>query len=220
MKTLFDSLRDGAVGVKICGITNPEDMKLCIEAGADALGFNFYTGSKRFLEIERERDWLAATPDSVLRIAVVVNPTREEALAVLNEPFLDALQLHGDEDLSFCEDIARRSGKQVIKAVRVADATSLQAVKEFSTFPVLLDAFAGHERGGTGHTFDWSLLQTLESHEDILLSGGLKPENVAAALRITKLRYVDVASGVEENPRRKSAAKIHAFLEQVRNLGV
>jgi phosphoribosylanthranilate isomerase len=216
VKTLFGSLTPAKVGVKICGITNPADLALCLEAGADALGFNFYTGSKRCLDLGKERGWLVTVPDSIMRVAVVVNPTLEQALRLLREPFLDALQLHGEEDLHFCEAVAKQSGKEVIKAIRVQDATSLVEVESFADFPVLLDAFAGHERGGTGKTFDWALLDALAKDRSILLSGGLQPQNVAAALRKTQLRYVDVASGVETAPREKSAAKIREFIAQVR----
>ena len=215
MKTLFERIAPAAVGVKICGITNPEDMDLCLEAGADALGFNFYHGSKRFIEIEKERDWLRKVPDSVLRVAVVVNPTREEALSLLSESFIDAIQLHGNEDLDFCEMLAKTSGKEVIKAVRVQSVESLAALGVFADFPVLLDAFAGHEMGGTGTTFNWEWLENLPKIDRILLSGGLNSENVASALRRTNVRYVDVASGVEKSPRKKSATTVRQFLSQV-----
>lgn len=179
MRTLFERLAPGAVGVKICGITNPTDVSLCLEAGADALGFNFYPGSKRFVDLEKERAWLKNVPDSVLRVAVVVNPTPEEVLRLLGESFIDAVQLHGDENLQFCKKVARESGKAVIKAVRVQDVASLVAVEEFAAFSVLLDAFVGHERGGTGKTFDWKLLRNLKTLDRVILSGGLNPENVA-----------------------------------------
>ncbi len=213
-------LPPGVVGVKICGITNPGDLALSVEAGASAIGFNFYRGSKRFIEMERERDWLKDSPDSIQRVAVAVNPTEAEALSWLSEPFIDALQLHGDEDLQFCESISQKSGKEVIKALRVADADSFRAVENFATFPVLLDAFAGSERGGTGKTFDWALLEALKNREHILLSGGLNPENVSAALRATRVRYVDVASGVETTPRQKDAARVRAFIANARKTGL
>lgn len=189
---------------------------MAIEAGADALGFNFYADSKRFVALETERHWLEKVPDSVLRVAVVVNPTRDEAMRLLEEPFLDAIQLHGDETVDFAKALSSASEKMVIKALRVQNAESLRAVADFEEFPVLLDAFAGNERGGTGHTFDWNWIQAAPETERLLLSGGLTPENVATALRLTKLRYVDVASGVEENPRQKSAGEVRQFVAEVR----
>jgi phosphoribosylanthranilate isomerase len=220
VKTIFEGIAPNEIGVKICGITNPSDVELCVEAGANALGFNFYPGSKRYVELEKERNWLEKVSPAVFRVAVVVNPTAKEALGLLAESFIDALQLHGDETLDFCDMIAEKSGKEVIKAVRVRDAESLEAVREYAVFPVLLDAFAGQERGGTGQTFDWKLLAAVQQKERIILSGGLNPENINSALRLTKLRYVDVASGVEENPRCKSAAKVRKFLDQVRETSV
>ncbi|HEX8373369.1 MAG TPA: phosphoribosylanthranilate isomerase [Chthoniobacterales bacterium] len=216
MRNLFERIAPGAVGAKVCGITNPEDADFSIRAGADALGFNFFPGSKRYLELDKEREWLAKIPETVLRVAVVVNPTREEALALLAEPFIDALQLHGDEGVGFAREMQQESGKIVIKALRVKDAAALAAVEEFAEFPVLLDAFAGHERGGTGQTFDWTWLRNLSSLDGVLLSGGLNPRNVAEALRLTNVRYVDVASGVEDSPRTKSPAKVQEFLSEVR----
>ncbi len=190
---------------------------MAIEAGADALGFNFYPGSKRFVELEMERHWLEKMPDSVLRVAVVVNAPLDEALRLLDEPFIDAVQLHGDETVDFAKTLSSKSGKSVIKALRVQNVGSLEAVSDFAGFPVLLDAFAAGERGGTGHTFDWNWIREAPETGQLLLSGGLNPENVAAALRLTKLRYVDVASGVEESPRLKSAEKVRRFLAVVRN---
>ena len=216
MKTIFEKLQPGAIGVKICGITNPGDADLSIEAGADALGLNFYPGSKRFIDLEAERSWLENLPQTVLRVAVVVNPTLNEALALLHEPFIDALQLHGDETVEFSSRVRDDSGKLVIKALRVATPESLAAVAEFRDFPVLLDAFAGAERGGTGHTFDWNWIENSQDREHLLLSGGLNPENISEALHFTKLRYVDVASGVETFPRQKNAVKVRSFVEAVR----
>lgn len=216
MKSIFEKLQPGAIGVKICGITNPGDAALSIEAGANALGFNFYPGSKRFIDLETERTWLKNVPDTVVRIAVVVNPTLDQALALLREPFLDALQLHGDETADFSSRVRVESGKLVIKALRVATPESLAAIAEFAGFPVLLDAFAGAERGGTGHTFDWNWIENSQDRERLLLSGGLNPENIFEALRLTKLRYVDVASGVETSPRQKNALKVRSFVEAVR----
>ena len=216
MESIFEKILPGAIGVKICGITNPGDAALCIEAGADALGFNFYPGSKRFIDLTAERSWLENVPQTVLRVAVMVNPTYDQAMALLREPFIDALQLHGDETVEFSIRVRDDSGKPVIKALRVATRESLAGVAEFAGFPVLLDAFAGNERGGTGHTFDWNWIENSHERERLLLSGGLNPENISEALRRTKLRYVDVASGVETSPRQKDALKVRSFLEAVR----
>lgn len=213
---IFDKLAPDAIGVKICGITNPDDALLATEAGADALGFNFYPGSKRFIDLEAERAWLENVPPDVLRVAVVVNPTLNQAKTLLREPFLDAIQLHGDETPEFCATVFRETGKPVIKALRLARRESLAAVAEFSGMPVLLDAFAGAERGGTGHTFDWNWIENSHERDRMILSGGLNPENVTEALALTKLRYVDVASGVEASPRSKNPLKVRSFLKVVR----
>lgn len=213
---IFERLRGKSVGVKICGITNPEDAEMCIAAGADALGFNFYSGSKRFIDLADARPWLKDVSSTVLRVAVMVNPTLEEASLILDEPFIDAIQLHGEESLDFCGNLSRTTGKIVVKAMRVSDLASLKNAEKFSEFPILLDAFSAGERGGTGHTFDWKLLENLASTSGIILSGGLKSDNVREAIGQTGVCYVDVASGVESDPRRKNREKVFDLIFETR----
>lgn len=216
MKAFFANLPADVVGVKICGITNPTDATMSIEAGATALGFNFFPGSKRYLELEKERTWLEAVPGTVLRVGVVVNPSRGEAVELLRLPFLDALQFHGDETYSDLDSVRQTVGKTVLKAIRVRDESSLKEADSFPDMPLLLDAFAGVERGGTGHSFDWNLVGKTHFLERTVLSGGLRPENVGSALRLTKVRYIDVASGVEDTPRKKNREKVLELIAKTR----
>ncbi|HEY5752461.1 MAG TPA: phosphoribosylanthranilate isomerase [Chthoniobacterales bacterium] len=205
--------------VKICGITNAADAEAAIRAGADALGFNFFPGSKRYLDLERERAWLENIPPQVLRVAVVVNVDREKALRFLAEPFIDAIQLHGDETPKFVTDLCESQPKRVIKALRIRNAESLADLKRFDFVTVLVDAWSDAGFGGHGKTFDWKLLREVTDRERLILSGGLTPENVAEALRVTGVRFVDVASGVESSPRQKSEEKMVRFVEAA-SLGV
>lgn len=207
------------VRVKICGLTNRADAEAAIALGADALGFNLFSGSKRCLDLDREAAWIAALPPLVTRIAVLVNPTLDEALRVAAHPGIHTVQLHGDEDAAFCAEFAR-SGRPFIKALRLRDAATVRSAADFSTPHVLLDAHAGAAYGGTGTLIDLALaaeVRRLHPRLHVILAGGLRAGNVAAAIRAVRPDAVDVASGVETeaDPRRKDAAKMRAFLAAV-----
>lgn len=207
------------VRVKVCGLTNRADALAAIALGADALGFNLYPGSKRHLEIDREAAWIQALPPFVTRVAVLVNAPLAEACRVAALPAIDLLQFHGDEDAGYCAAFARASGRPFIKAVRVSDPASIALADGFSTAHVLLDADAGAAYGGTGTLIDLALAAECVRRFpelSILLAGGLKPENVAGAVRHVQPYAVDVASGVEEpgDARRKSLERMREFLAQ------
>lgn len=204
--------------VKICGITTPEDAEAAIEAGADALGFNGFPGSKRYIDIAAQASWIAQLPPFVMRVAVLVNPTAEEAHALLALPGIDVLQFHGDETPAFCEPFR---GHGFIKAVAARDAAALEASCHYATQTLLLDAYVPGAYGGTGQLIDLPLAAAFVArHRDarIVLSGGLTPENVAEAVRVVRPWAVDVASGVEAHPRKKDTARMRAFVEAVRSV--
>lgn len=204
-----------SVRVKICGITNAVDAQIAIAAGADALGFNFYRASKRYIDIYTARDWLREVPASVRRVAIVVNPTLDEALATFELPFIDALQLHGDETADFCRVLQDRH-VVFVKAVR-PERDPIAA--NFYTRTLLLDTNSAAEFGGSGKTFPWELARAwIDNHPDLefILAGGLTPENVDLAVRVVRPFGVDVTSGVEATPGRKDAAKVRDFIAAVR----
>src|SRR5882757_1796556 len=127
--------------VKICGLTNEQDARAAIEAGADALGFNFWPGSKRYMPPDSVADWIARLPANVTRVAVAIDPGLEQAVQWLEMPGLDALQLHGAESPEFCGQLLSR-GYRVIKAIRVKNDSALEEALGFSaSIPLLLDAF-------------------------------------------------------------------------------
>jgi len=203
------------VRVKICGLTNEEDARAAIELGADALGFNLWPGSRRYIELDRESAWIRTLPPFVARVAVLVNAPLEEACRLATEPAIDLLQFHGDEDELYCAAFAKESGRPFIKAVRLRDAAALETLPGFSTPHILLDADAGSAYGGTGTRLDPALAAEAVRrfpHLKIILAGGLTPENVAATVQAVRPYAVDVASGVESEPRRKDRAKLAAFL--------
>ena len=205
------------VRVKICGLTNREDALAAIEAGADALGFNLYPGSKRAIALDDEAEWIAGLPPFVARIAVLVNAPLEEALRVAAHPAIHAVQFHGDEDADYCARFAAAAGRPFIKALRLRDAASIEGADGFSTRHLLLDADAGAAFGGAGTLIDLALAAQLRAAHPtmcLILAGGLRAENVAEAIRAVRPFAVDVASGVEVagDPRRKSPARMAAFL--------
>ncbi len=206
------------VRVKICGLTNEEDARVAIECGADALGFNLWPGSKRCIVLDHESTWIRKLPPFVARVAVLVNAPLSEACRIAADPAIDLLQFHGDEDEGYCANFAEKSGRPFIKAVRVRDGSSLEKLASFSTPHVLLDADAGSAYGGTGIRLDPTLAaEAVQRFPNlrIVLAGGLNPGNIAAAIQAVRPYAVDVASGVEVEPRRKDHGKIAAFLAAI-----
>jgi phosphoribosylanthranilate isomerase len=202
------------VRVKICGITNERDAAAAIEAGADALGLNLCSVSKRFLNLEHESDWIRRLPDMITRVAVVADPPIEQAIDWSKSGLFDCLQLHGHESLAFCESVR---GIPLIKAVRLNSLDALKQVHNYPVFGFLLDSHRPGTLGGTGTPFDWNLLRNVILNKPMLVAGGLTPENVADLLQIVKPHAVDVSSGVESAPGRKDPFKMRDFVAAVKS---
>jgi phosphoribosylanthranilate isomerase len=203
--------------IKICGITRVGDALAAAAAGTDAIGVIFYRPSPRFVDTKSAAAIVHALPPFVSAVGLFVNPTHEEVKEVLDDCPLAALQFHGEEAPEFC----RRFGLPYIKAVRVRQGFDL--IKYLADFNDaagwLLDAFHEDAYGGKGTTFDWSLIpQSLA--RPLVLSGGLNAENVADAVRRVRPWAVDVSSGVEAAKGIKDAAKIAAFIKEVRHADV
>src|SRR3954471_1635294 len=172
------------VRVKICGLTNEHDARVSIAAGASALGFNTWPSGKRFLDLAQAGPWIAALPPFVTKVALLVNATLAEAERIARLPFIDALQLHGDEDAAYCTE-AVRFGRPIIKALRLRTAADLEELERFSTRHFLVDAHVEGHFGGTGAGADLALareFRTRYPHYTLTLAGGLKPRNVAAMI--------------------------------------
>ncbi|HZY03634.1 MAG TPA: phosphoribosylanthranilate isomerase [Anaeromyxobacteraceae bacterium] len=199
--------------VKICGVTRVEDALQAARLGADALGFNFWPGSKRFLHPAAARAIVDRLPPFVTPVGVFVNQPEEEMRRAAEESGVRVLQLHGDEPPGLCA----RLPLPVVKAVRVAAPLALTALEAYPVAAFLLDApSAGW--GGSGATFDWSLAEGLAGLRPIILAGGLTPENVAAAARRLRPYAVDVASGVESAPGVKDVARMARFIAAAREV--
>lgn len=201
--------------VKICGITNLEDALACVEFGADALGFNFYAKSPRRVSLERATKILEDVPSSILKVGVFVNEPEQNVKDIAVELGLDYLQFHGDETPSYCEQFAT----PYWKAFRLKDEKTLELMRKYACDYYLVDSFTAQVYGGSGVTANWDLAREAKKVGKIILAGGLTPENVAEAIRTVLPDGVDVASGVEEKPGRKDAAKLERFITNVRESG-
>lgn len=199
--------------VKICGITNTEDALAAVEAGAGLLGFNFYPKSPRYVSPGDVRRIVEQLPEHVKGVGVFVNEDAEGVVRIASEAGVASVQLHGDETPQFC---ATLRGLSIIKALRVGKDFRVEDATKFDTDAMLLDAYVKDFRGGTGHTFDWSIAKrTREVVRRLVLAGGLTPENVAAAVKSVRPYAVDVCSGVETAPGRKNFQLMRRFVEAV-----
>lgn len=199
--------------VKICGITRRQDAEFAIEMGADALGLVFYAPSPRAVTIAQAAEICRGLPPFVSIVGLFVNAHSAEIDATLEQVQLDLLQFHGDESAHYCEQFAR----PYMKAVRMQRPDDLPiAAGDFQkASALLLDSYQTGVPGGTGQTFDWSMITPID--KPLVLAGGLSAENVAAAIRQIRPYGVDVSGGVESAKGIKSNEKIHAFMQEVAN---
>jgi phosphoribosylanthranilate isomerase len=203
--------------IKFCGITRAEDAELAVSLDAWAIGLNLWPGSKRHVDQATAEAIARGVRRKVEVAGVFVNQPLDEIAALADVVGLTMVQLHGDEGPSFANEVARRTGAKVIKAQQVRLASDVVAVQAFHTDFHLLDTFHEALRGGTGETFEWSMLSRRHSDVPLLLSGGLTPDNVAAAIEAVHPWGVDVASGIESAPGIKDHEKMKAFAEAVRS---
>jgi len=202
------------VQVKICGITNLEDAKAAVKAGADLLGFVF-ADSPRRITPETALGIINQLPGSVLRVGLFVNEAPEKIDEILNICKLDFLQFHGDETPEFCQNFGQRA--EIIKAFRIKDKRSLVKLKDFQVDGYLLDAYLKGKSGGTGKSFDWNLaVEAKAMASRIILSGGLNPDNVADAVKKVAPYAVDVSSGVESSPGKKDFDLMRRFIKNAK----
>jgi len=204
--------------VKICGITNLEDALLSVKFGADALGFNFYPKSPRFIEAEKAREIIEQLPAEVLKVGVFVNESLEKITKIAETAKLDALQLHGEETPEFAKELKMQTGLEIIKAFRVSPEFKPEDVLQYETDAILLDAYNPKEHGGTGETFDWEIAKKVQAiFPKMYLAGGLKHENVNRAIYETTSFAIDVCSGIESEKGKKDKVKLINFVSKVKN---
>jgi phosphoribosylanthranilate isomerase len=210
--------------IKICGVTTAEDAKIAVDAGADAIGLNFYPRSKRFVTREQARRITAAIPAGVTKVGVFVNASLEEITSAIFAASLGLVQLHGDEPPEFLAQIRL----PVMRALRwgangqreIDEYLANCAAQHCALIALLLDSQISGQFGGTGETADWDAISTWRERRrfdiPLVLAGGLTPGNVAAAIAAVRPDAVDTASGVETSPGRKDRGLIRAFVEAAR----
>jgi phosphoribosylanthranilate isomerase len=194
--------------VKICGITNAEDALLAAKFGADALGFNFYAKSPRYIAPEKAREIIEQLPPEILKVGVFVNESLENIIEVAATAKLDALQLHGEESPEFARELKRKTGLEIIKAFRVSPEFKPEDVLKYETDAILLDAYNPQEHGGTGETFDWEVAKKVkEIFPKMYLAGGLTLQNISRAIDKLHPSFIDVCSGIEKEKGKKDRVK-------------
>jgi phosphoribosylanthranilate isomerase len=207
--------------VKICGVTTPDDVRLAADAGADAIGVNFYPQSPRYVAPREAGTLLRALPPFVDAVGVFVGQKIRQMSAIAYQLGLGALQAFADPD-----DLDDPFPFRLVAAFRVKDRAGLEDVtryldrcREVGRLPaaVLIDAHVDGQLGGTGKTVPWDLLAEFRPGVPLILAGGLTPDNVSVAIRTVRPWAVDVASGVEASPGRKDPDKVRRFIDHVRN---
>jgi phosphoribosylanthranilate isomerase len=201
--------------VKICGITTVGDARVAAAAGADAVGLVFAESPRR-VGVEEARRISMALPKYVLSVGVFVDEEPDEVVRISREVGLDLAQLHGDETPDTVTAV-REGGVNVMKALRVRDAASLEALDEYEADLILLDAYSEKARGGTGERFDWGVAKSLRGRDNIVVSGGLDPENVREAVEFFEPYGVDASSSLEDEPGRKNGERVRRFVLAARD---
>ncbi len=203
--------------VKICGITNLEDALLSAKFGADALGFNFYAKSPRYIAPEKTREIIEQLRTEVLKVGVFVNESLEKIIEIAAVAKLDALQLHGEETPEFVKDLKAKTNLEIIKVFRISDNFQPEDILQYEVDAILLDAYNPKEYGGTGEIFDWEIAKKVrEIFPKMYLAGGLSDANVGKAIVEVKPFTVDSCSLLEEKKGKKSFKKVRDFIKAVK----
>ncbi|MCI0490335.1 MAG: phosphoribosylanthranilate isomerase [Blastocatellia bacterium] len=200
------------VRVKICGVRSLEEARAASDAGADAIGFNFWPESLRYIAPEAAREIISGLPPLIACIGVFVNEERESIIDIASQVGLSAVQLHGDESPDFC---ARLDSVKIIKAFRVGEGFDVGVIEKYDVSAALLDTRIKGSYGGTGQRFDWSVALEAKKRAPVILAGGLTIENVADAIRQVSPMAIDVCSGVEASPGSKDLDKLRRFMNEV-----
>jgi phosphoribosylanthranilate isomerase len=204
--------------IKICGITNLDDALAAVAAGVDALGFNFYKPSPRYVSPQLAREIIEQLPESLLMVGVFVNEESPDAVqSIANEAGIRALQLHGDESPEYCR--ALTGHYYVIKTFAVSDTFDVQTANAYDVQAIMLDTKHNSLRGGTGRVFDWSVAQRAAATiPKLFLAGGLSPENIENAVEIVRPYAVDACSALEDRPGKKNHERMRVFVNAVRRV--
>ena len=201
--------------IKICGITSLDDAHAAVAAGADALGFNFYKPSPRYITPESAREIIDTLPDSILTVGVFVNEESPETVrAIADRSGIKAVQLHGEESPKYC-----RALNPVIKNFSVSTSFDIDQISAYEVDAIMLDTKDNRLHGGTGRVFDWSIAQQVSRiFPKLFLAGGLSPENVREAIEMVQPYAVDACSSLEDKPGIKNHERMRIFVNAVRSV--
>ena len=202
------------VEVKICGLTSPDDALRCVEAGADAIGLNFWPGSPRCIDVRNARYIVEAAGDHVQMVGVFVAFNLSQVREILTETGVQWAQLHGQEPPELVAALLPKA----YKAIGVEDGSAVALARTYPGEHLLLDASVPGVPGGTGRTFDWAIAAEVAKERKLTLAGGLHPGNVARAVTVVRPFRVDVASGVESEPGRKDPELVRRFVEAAKTV--
>lgn len=200
------------VKVKVCGIRTIEEAEAAVDAGADALGFNFWTHSSRYIAPQAATEIIGRLSPVAATVGVFVNEEVNRIIDIASELRLSAVQLHGDESAEFCAELG---AIKTIKAIRVGQDFDLAVIKNYPVSMVLLDTRIQGSYGGTGQRFDWRIALEAKRLARIILAGGLNADNVWDAITHVRPEAIDVCSGVEAEPGRKDFDKLRRFMRVV-----
>ncbi len=200
------------IRIKVCGITRLNDALTAVQYGACALGFNFYQESPRYIEPEAAAEIIRELPPFVSSVGVFVNATTEWINSVVKRSKIDSVQFHGDETPEFCTQFME---VKTIKAFRIKKEDDLSKLDEYSVSGYLLDAYHPELYGGSGLSFSWQILESLETTRPLIIAGGLKPDNVGQLLKNFEPYGVDVCSGIELEPGIKDHDAMKRFINNV-----
>lgn len=200
--------------IKICGITRCEEAIAICELGVDILGFILYPPSPRYISPDKIKDIIKEIPPLVKTVGVFVNTTKSDLLKIVNESGIDTVQLSGDESPEYCQSLSN-TGLHWIKSFRIKDKLELNYLNQFRSKYFLLDAWSEKEYGGTGKSFNWEIATKASQKYQIILAGGIDAKNVGKAVEQIKPYGIDVSSGVELSPGRKSIPAIKDLLNEV-----
>jgi len=203
------------IKIKICGITNFNDLQCVIDNQADYIGFILYNKSPRYIPPIKLVKLTTNIPSAIKKVGVFVNETINNIHTIAKQCSLDIIQLHGNENEQFCQKLA--IDYPVWKALPLRNEKELQICKTFSADKILVDAITPEARGGTGNTCNWQLVKKLSIYRSTILAGGLTPTNITQAIRQTSPFAVDVSSGIELSQGIKDHNKIKKFINNIKN---
>jgi phosphoribosylanthranilate isomerase len=199
------------IQVKICGITNLEDALCAAENGADAVGFIFYPPSSRYIEPQKAREIIDRLPDRLVKVGVFVNEKYAVVAKIYEDCCFDMLQLHGDESPEYCLQFPK---DRIIKALELKNEKDIKKAASFEVAAILVDSRHAGLYGGTGKTANWELASRLS--QPLILSGGLREENILEAMRVVNPAALDINSGVESSPGQKDCVKIERLMQMIK----